>query len=109
MVWLLVTSTSERFEYGYAALAMSLMQKLGCQNALPPPAVMPQADPRWSTWRRSMDSTPNPTHLKHCGDGHVEGIKARDDHSWPPTVHVEANDGKHHQEEGQQGTDRGKG
>lgn len=56
-----------------------------------------------------MDSTPNPTHLKHCGDGHVEGIKARDDHSWPPTVHVEANDGKHHQEEGQQGTDRGKG
>ena len=48
-----------------------------------------------------MDGTPNPAHLKHRGNGHVEGIKARGDVSCTPAIHVEANDGKNHQEEGQ--------
>ena len=56
-----------------------------------------------------MDTTLKPAHLKHCGDRHVEGIEARDDHSWRPSVHVEADDGKDHEEEGQQGSHRGKG
>ena len=56
-----------------------------------------------------MDGTPNPAHLEHCGDGHVEGVKARNDHTWSPTVHVEADDGEDHKEEGQQRTNRGKG